>query len=131
MPQKGWVNVGIPEEIIEVIDRVVNAQKFGYRSRADLILEGTKRLLRELGEYPSKPRFEHYNCYEDHVTLIDNQLGGKWIDIYFRNDKPFCELCEKHNCEHIGFILELPDVIEELKKHGWTVTETGKIVRRY
>jgi len=132
MSEKGWIYVGIPEEITRILDKIVESRKHGFRSRADIVLEGTKHLLTELGEYPAKPRFEHYNIYEDHITIIDNDAskGREWIDIYFRADRPYCERCEETNCEHIKAILEMPDVIKELKEHGWAVTETGKIVRR-
>jgi len=127
MPQKGWVNVGLPEEIIEIIDRVITTQKHGFRSRADLILEGVKLLLQELGEYPPKPRFTHLNVFEDHVTLMDHQLDNI-AEIYFQRGKAYCSLCEKHDCEHTQFALSLPKVVKALTTRGWKI-EDGKIIK--
>lgn len=95
--------------------------------------DAARRRAEALGilRYPARPRFEHFNVYEDHVTIIDNQApkGQQWVDIWFRGDRPFCEYCQESDCEHIRFALELPEVIQALKKHGWTVKD-GKIVRR-
>jgi len=52
MPRKGWVNVSLPEEIVERIDKAVGNSKHGFRSRADFVLEAVKNNLRELGYYP-------------------------------------------------------------------------------
>ena len=122
MPEKGWVNVGIPEEIAEIIDKVIDNHKTGARSRADLVLEATKRLLRELGEYPPKPRFEHYNIYDDHATVIDNQTG-EWINVYFRDNKLGCDFCKKSDCEHIRFLLDEDDFRRRLGEKGFKLPE--------
>ena len=52
IPRKGWVNVSLPEEIVERIDKTVGNSKYGFRSRADFVLEAVKNQLRELGYYP-------------------------------------------------------------------------------
>lgn len=52
MPKKGWVNVSLPEEIVERIDKSVGNGKHGFRSRAGFVLEAVKNQLRELGYYP-------------------------------------------------------------------------------
>ena len=52
MPRKGWVNISLPEEIVSRIDKAVGNSKYGFRSRADFVLEAVKNQLRELGYYP-------------------------------------------------------------------------------
>jgi len=52
VPRKGWKNIALPEEIVDMIDRAVNDSKFGFRSRTDLVLEAVKNKLTELGYYP-------------------------------------------------------------------------------
>lgn len=52
MPRKGWKNIALPEEIVEMIDKAVSGSKFGFRSRTDLVLEAVKNKLTELGYYP-------------------------------------------------------------------------------
>ena len=52
MPRKGWKNIALPEEIVDMIDKAINNSKYGFRSRADLVLEAVKNKLKELGYYP-------------------------------------------------------------------------------
>lgn len=52
MPEKGWMNVGIPDEICKLIDEVVKSKKWGFRSRSDFVVESIKMRLKELGFYP-------------------------------------------------------------------------------
>jgi len=49
MPRKGWVNIALPKEIVDIIDEVVKDPKFGYRSRNDFVLDAVRIRLRELG----------------------------------------------------------------------------------
>jgi len=52
MPRKGWKNIALPEEIVDIIDKAINNSKYGFRSRTDLVLEAVKNKLKELGYYP-------------------------------------------------------------------------------
>jgi len=52
MPRKGWKNIALPEEIVDMIDKAVKNSKYGFRSRTDLVLEAVKNKLKELGYYP-------------------------------------------------------------------------------
>jgi len=52
VPRKGWKNIALPEEIVDMIDKAVSDSKFGFRSRTDLVLEAVKNKLCELGYYP-------------------------------------------------------------------------------
>jgi len=51
MALKGWTTIAIPDEIAERIDRVIEAQEHGFRSRADFITEAVKWRLKELDFY--------------------------------------------------------------------------------
>ena len=37
-----WVYVGLPEEIVDRIDKVIESRKGGFRSRNDYVLEAVK-----------------------------------------------------------------------------------------
>jgi len=52
MPRKGWKNIALPEEIVDMIDKAVKNSKYGFRSRTNLVLEAVKDKLKELGYYP-------------------------------------------------------------------------------
>ncbi len=47
-----WVSVGIPKEIADRIDKVIDNGQWGFRSRNDYVLEAIKMDLRARGYYP-------------------------------------------------------------------------------
>jgi hypothetical protein len=47
-----WVYVGLPKEIVDIIDKVVESRKWGFRSRNDHVIEAVKTDLRSRGLYP-------------------------------------------------------------------------------
>ena len=47
-----WITIALPKEIVERIDKVIESRKFGFRSRADFVLEAVKMKLKEFGYYP-------------------------------------------------------------------------------
>lgn len=68
-------------------------------------------------------RFEHFNTWEDHTTIIDKKLRNGYIDIFFKliGDSKFdlwCEKCDSQECEHIDFALKEPKIMEKLKQKG-------------
>lgn len=48
---KKFVTVQLPEELMKEVDNTIAHMSYGYRSRAELIKEGTRRLLLELWKY--------------------------------------------------------------------------------
>lgn len=44
--------IGIPKEIAERIDKVIESEQWGFRSRGDYVLEAIKMDLRVRGYYP-------------------------------------------------------------------------------
>jgi len=126
--------VRIPKDLVNAIEeflRTDQAKKMGFLYITDIVTEGVREFLRNLGYYPTRRRFEHYNAYEDRISIIDNDApkGKEWVDIWFTGDQAFCDRCEESECEHIGFIIQSPELIDPLKEHGWSVKD-GKIVRR-
>ena len=47
-----WVSVGIPKEIVDRIDQVIESEQWGFRSRNDYVLEAVKTDLKVRGYYP-------------------------------------------------------------------------------
>jgi hypothetical protein len=47
-----WVYVGLPKEIVDRVDAVIESGKWGFRSRNDYALEAVKMDLRTRGYYP-------------------------------------------------------------------------------
>lgn len=115
------ISITFEDELLEWIESKIKDNTFhNFQHAVDYCLS------KIYGE--EKPRFEHFNCYDEHVTLWDN-LKKRLIDVHFRDFKPYiyCELCESSNCDHIKFVLTIPKVVETLRKKGWKIEE-GKIV---
>jgi len=50
--QKDYVTVKIPRELAEYIDKIVKSKRYGYRSRAEFVIEAVREKLREFGFFP-------------------------------------------------------------------------------
>jgi len=121
--------ISIKKELADKIEEfIISNPGFGYRSLAEFFEDAARKRAEALGILTiSKPRFEHYNLYEDHVTIMDNK-ENRLVDVYFRNNHAYCEYCRSFKCEHIKFIISLDDIMEKLRKFGWRA-ENGEIVR--
>ena len=93
-------------------------KKHQFKQNTDLV-----RMLinKEFEEIALLHPLEHFNTYEDHITIRDNELG-RYIDIWPKDGKLWCEHCEKTRCRHIRFVTRLPDIMETLEKRGWTAS---------
>lgn len=47
-----WIYIGLPKEIVERIDEVIESEKWGFRSRNGYVLEAVKMDLKTRGYYP-------------------------------------------------------------------------------
>ena len=45
MGRKRYINVGIPEELVELVDEVWKSSKKGFRSRAEFVLEAIREKI--------------------------------------------------------------------------------------
>jgi hypothetical protein len=61
------------------------------------------------------PRFQHFNIYQDHVTVFDTNLG-RLVDVYRRGKKLVCELDREEDCDHIQFCYTLPEIQKLVQK---------------
>ena len=92
-------------------------ERYGLKTHSEtirfLIAEEYRRLEPEL-----TPDLEYFNTYEDHVTIRDNRIG-LYVDIFVRDGKLYCSRCEKEDCEHIQFAINIPKVKKALEERGW------------
>lgn len=127
-----YVNISFKKELADIIRKFIqNNPNFGYRSITQFIEDAARKRCEELKILAPKsfPALEHFNIFEDHVTVIDHRR--KWLaDVYFRNNHVYCESCENTNCEHVKYALTLPKVREILLNKGWIVTDDGKLKRK-
>lgn len=108
--------------MVEKIRKLIDENPdLGYRSLSDFVQDA----IRRHPEYVEQ--FEHFNIHEDHVTIFDKYLK-EIVDVYFQNERVYCDYHEAHECEHIDFVLTIPKVIEILEDKGWKITE-GLVIR--
>lgn len=61
------------------------------------------------------PRFQHFNIYEDHITIFDNKIGGL-VDVYRRGKKLICRIDTSSQCDHVKFCHTLREVQALIEK---------------
>lgn len=138
--KKAQKTVSLPVWVCENIEGFFddNKERLSYNNITSVTGLITRWLLQRLGqetgeiprsiyEASAPSRFEHFNVYEDHATLFDNKTK-RIVNVYFRNKEPYCEHCEKFDCEHIRFALTLPQVVNPLRERGWVI-EDGKFIK--
>ncbi len=116
-----WDKVNVPAAMSELIEKYLEtdiAKQRGLKSKSDVAAEGIKMLLERDGMYTRRPRFQHLNMYEDHVKVIDNEMG-RIASIYFRHEKIYCDICETNECIHADFALAIPQVTKILQEKGF------------
>jgi Arc/MetJ-type ribon-helix-helix transcriptional regulator len=113
------VTVKLPIELTNEIDNLVG--QHGFKSRAEVVKEATRKLLDFYGITRSLPRFERVNSDEKGAKIFDRKIG-EVVQVYIRPEGIRYSLDETDNCEHIEYILSLKDVQETVKKRkreGW------------
>ena len=133
MPVDKYRGVSLSRELVDKIEEYVKAHpETGYKSLADFITDAVRKRCEELKILVPTPlelpALEHFNVFEDHVTVIDRKKR-RIVDVYFRNNHVYCELCEKEKCEHVDYALKLPKVQKTLREKGWIIQE-GKIIQK-
>ena len=103
--------------------------------KSETRLEQIKSLMEQIKELKilapapiELPALEHFNVYEDHVTVMDRRRR-MFADVYFRNKQVYCALRHEEDCEHVEYALNLPKVERILSRKGWVIRE-GKIIRK-
>lgn len=49
MTRQGYVNISIPKTLVDEIDVIIKKQIKGYSSRAELVKDAVRKLLKEIG----------------------------------------------------------------------------------
>jgi len=127
--QDEYTTVRLPKEIMDEIDQIIKRGTRGYKSRAEFIKEAIRKRFEELQTSQSitkLPPLEHFNIDQDGVRILDRTLSskttsGRIIDVYFKPGSVWCEYCQKSNCQHTRFALELSEVQNILDKKGWNI----------
>jgi hypothetical protein len=125
-----YTTVRLPKELIDEIDQILKLGLKGYKSRAELIKEAIRDKLKTFPPMPEQapvqalPPIEHFNIDENGVRILDRTIAnggsnGRIIDVYFKQDRVWCEHCQSADCRHVKFALTIPKVQETLRQKGW------------
>lgn len=73
--------------------------------------------------YPQTlPRFEYFIDSEHNEVRVTDRKLNRQTEIYFTIEGIHCELDKSNDCEHIQFILTIPEIqeiIRKKRKEGW------------
>jgi hypothetical protein len=50
------------------------------------------------------------------LTLKDHRRKHRFIEVFFRNNRPWCSVDNELDCIHVGFALALPEVRKRLSR---------------
>ncbi|MBI2184218.1 MAG: hypothetical protein HYU39_04580 [Thaumarchaeota archaeon] len=118
MPEKGWKTITIREEVLDQIQNYMQEEAealeaLGIKNIGELVSTAVSEYTKKK---PPKPRLQHFNVNEDHITVIDNELGGRLIDVYIRERRLWCDSCRRDDCIHVGYAWSIDDVKRTLRR---------------
>ena len=107
------------------------------RAVAERLQEAEKIAKMESGElekYQNLHALEHFNVYEDHITLTDISMEGiRYVNIYAKPRGEtlyfYCEMHDSDDCYHIGYIFFDSKLKEFVKK--WINTNGYNLAKKY
>ena len=119
MPRKEYSTPSLPKELTEEISKIIEKHpEIGYSSVSDFCRDAIRKRIDEIKKEDEDARFTHINVYNDHATIAD-KAKLKFVDVYFNADgKPYCDLDQSSDCDHVKYALLLPKVREAFKKKG-------------
>ena len=88
----------------------------------------------DLEKYKNLHALQHFNMYQDHVTITDISMQGvRYVNIYARPRGNvlyfYCEYCGSDDCYHIGFIFFDSKLREFVKK--WIDDNGYRLAKKY
>ena len=124
--------VSLQRELINLIEEYIKAHpEMGYKSLADFVTDAVREKCTELkilSATSELPDLEHFNISENGVRILDRTITsstsrGRIIDVYFKQEKVWCEHCDATNCQHVKFAMNIPEVQKILQEKGWKIKE--------
>ena len=129
--------------LIEITARVVGRKTYNIRltekgrlaaEKLREVEEVAKMDPAELEKFRNLHALQHFNMYEDHITITDISMEGvKYVNIYARPKGEilyfYCEDCGKDDCYHIGYLFFDSKLREFVKK--WVEKNGYKLAPKY
>ncbi|HML02275.1 MAG TPA: hypothetical protein VK487_02765 [Candidatus Bathyarchaeia archaeon] len=130
MPVGKYRGMSFPRELVDKIEEYLKVHpEMGYTSLTDFATDAIRERCRELRilvPEPARdlPSIEHFNIDENGVRILDRTIAnggsnGRIIDVYFKQDRVWCDYCQSEDCRHVKFALTIPKVQETLRQKGW------------
>jgi len=105
------------DELLEQEDIQKGLARSGYKNKPSSV---GAWIIRQFLIDRTGLRFEHFNTYEDHLTIKDNKLN-LYVDIYPKESgKLWCDYCNSNHCEHVETLVSKhAEILKDLEKKGW------------
>lgn len=108
--------VRFPPQIFKEIDNYMSENKESLeKNHIKKMTDMMEEIWNHYKECKKINQLKHFNVYDDHVTIIDEKVPNKLVDVYNRNGKLICEWCKSENCEHIDFSYGIKEVQKAVK----------------
>lgn len=128
MSEGEYTKINLNKDLADLLRRFIeDYPEYGYRTLGQFVEDAVRRRMEELHVFELTPRFNHFNIDGNGVKVGDKKLGLKAIQIYFKPDGVLCEYCGTSQCEHVKYVLTIPEVKEIIQKRraeGWKLPET-------
>ncbi|MBS7659602.1 hypothetical protein KEJ28_02785 [Candidatus Bathyarchaeota archaeon] len=128
MSESEYTKINLNRDLAELLRRFIeDYPEYGYRTLGQFVEDAVRRRMEELHVFELTPRFSHFNIDGNGVKVGDKKLGLKAIQIYFKPDGVLCEYCGISQCEHVKYVLSIPEVrgiIQKRRAEGWKLPET-------
>lgn len=112
---KGFGNVNIRQELIDLIKLLIKAKDVTHTEVAPIVHDAVIEYLTKRGYYPGPPRLEHLNISAERVLLKDRDIASV-VGVSPRNGYLRCEHDHSDDCIHVKFAYELEEVKKAVKE---------------
>lgn len=120
MPGKGQKTITISEPLFNSLKATWNEKKGELITKYDVATISTyAQMLIERGikQDTTEGRFEIVSK-EQNSILVRDYYKAKDFEVIIRKGKVLCETEQESDCDHVGYVLHDPEVIERAKQLG-------------
>jgi len=101
--------IGLPKRILRKIDEEAKASGI---PRSDIVA----RIVYEYYKENLGPALSHFNVYEDHVTIKDEDLE-RYVDVQVKGGRLYCTYDETESCGHVDYAWQI-DRVQDMIRRG-------------
>lgn len=123
MPKEGFKSITVSEIVYDKFFDVYDKNKDELTMKGVNSFSGYITYMLEEMMHKDKtfaryaPKLEKISIDNDRVILKDN-IKNRIAEVAIQRGELYCQLCEKKDCAHVGFVFSIPDVYEILNARG-------------